>query len=39
LLAVNSISKISLWLEFLTLVLSMGLLLAPTQTLPGENTT
>ena len=39
LLAVNSISKISLWLEFLTLVLSMGLLLAPTQTLPSENTT
>ena len=38
LLAVNSIFKLSLWLEFLTLVLCMGLLLTPTQTLAGENT-
>lgn len=38
LMAVNSIFKLSLWLEFLTLVLCMGLLLAPSQTLVGENT-
>jgi hypothetical protein len=39
LLAVNSIFRISLWLELLTLILCMGLLLAPTQTHTGEEST
>ncbi|MEK9919940.1 MAG: hypothetical protein VW519_04740 [Luminiphilus sp.] len=37
LLAVNRISGVSVWLEFLTLILCMGLLLAPTQTPSREN--
>jgi hypothetical protein len=39
LLAVNSIFRLSLWLELLTLILCMGLLLAPTQTHTGEEPT
>ena len=37
LLAVNRISGVSGWLEFLTLILCMGLLLAPTQPPSREN--
>ena len=36
LLAVNRIFGVSIWLECLTLILCMGLLLAPTQTRAGE---
>jgi hypothetical protein len=39
LLAVNSIFKLSLWLEFPTLILCTGLLLTPPQTYSGEKTT
>ena len=39
LLAVNSISRLSLWLELLTLILCMWLLLAPTQTHTGKEPT
>jgi len=39
LLAVNSIFRLSLWLELLTLILCMRLLLAPTQTHTGEEPT
>ena len=39
LLAVHSIFRLSLWLELLTLILCMTLLLAPAQTRTGEEST
>ena len=39
LLAVHSIFRLSLWLELLTLILCMALLLAPAQTRPDDEST